>query len=105
MIDLHKIETFLCAVEELNISDAAKQFHLSQPTVSHQIKLLEQELGAALFIRSSTGLQLTEAGQLLVPWARGWQLGLMFQLRLNLPLARLQLPSAFAARKRQGIES
>jgi len=70
MIDLQKIETFLCAAEKLNISEAAKQLHLSQPTVSHQIKLLEQELGATLFIRSNTGLQLTEAGQLLVPWAR-----------------------------------
>ncbi len=70
MIDLQKIETFLCAAEKLNISEAAKQLHLSQPTVSHQIKLLEQELGATFFIRSSTGLQLTEAGQLLLPWAR-----------------------------------
>jgi len=70
MIDLQKIETFLCAAEKLNISEAAKQLHLSQPTVSHQIKVLEQELGTTLFIRSSTGLQLTEAGQLLLPWAR-----------------------------------
>jgi DNA-binding transcriptional LysR family regulator len=70
MIDLQKIETFLCAAEKLNISDAAKQLHLSQPTVSHQIKLLEQNLETTLFIRSSTGLQLTEAGRLLLPWAR-----------------------------------
>ena len=70
MIDIQKIETFLCAAEKLNISEAAKQLHLSQPSVSHQIKLLEQELGSTLFIRSNTGLQLTEAGQLLLPWAR-----------------------------------
>ena len=70
MIDIQKIETFLCAAENLNFSESAKQLHLSQPTVSHQIKLLEQELGSTLFIRSSTGLQLTEAGQLLLPWAR-----------------------------------
>ena len=67
MIDLQKIETFLCVAEKLNVSEAAKQLHLSQPTVSHQIKLLEQELGSTLFIRSNTGLQLTEAGQLLLP--------------------------------------
>lgn len=70
MIDIHKIETFLCAAEKLSISEAAKLLHLSQPTVSHQIKLLEQELGNVLFIRSSTGLQLTDAGRLLLPWAR-----------------------------------
>ncbi len=70
MIDIQKIETFLYAAEKLSISEAAKQLHLSQPTVSHQIKLLEQELGNTLFIRGSTGLKLTEAGSLLLPWAR-----------------------------------
>jgi DNA-binding transcriptional LysR family regulator len=62
MIDIQKIETFLAAVENLSLSEAAKQLHLSQPTVSHQIKVLEQELNVTLFVRSNTGLQLTEAG-------------------------------------------
>ncbi len=70
MIDVQKIETFLCASETLNVSDAAKQLHLSQPAVSRHIKLLEQELGVMLFIRSSTGLKLTDAGRLMLPWAR-----------------------------------
>jgi DNA-binding transcriptional LysR family regulator len=70
MIDIQKVETFLAAAEKLSLSEAAKQLHLSQPTVSHQIKVLEQELDATLFIRSNTGLQLTEAGRLLLPWAR-----------------------------------
>jgi LysR family transcriptional regulator, low CO2-responsive transcriptional regulator len=70
MLDLQKIETFLCAAETLSLSEAAKQLHLSQPTVSHHIKTLEQELGSALFVRSSTGLRLTDAGRLLLPWAR-----------------------------------
>ncbi len=70
MIDLQKIETFLCAAENLNFSETAKQLHLSQPTVSHQIKTLEQELGTVLFERGGSGLRLTEAGQVLLPWAR-----------------------------------
>ena len=70
MIDLQKIETFLRAAENLSLSETAKQLHLSQPAVSHQIKSLEQELNATLFIRSNTGLKLTEAGRLLLPWAR-----------------------------------
>ena len=70
MLDLDKIETFLCSAENLSLSEAAKQLHLSQPTVSHHIKTLEQELGTALFERSNTGLRLTEAGRLLLPWAR-----------------------------------
>jgi LysR family transcriptional regulator, low CO2-responsive transcriptional regulator len=70
MIDLQKIETFLCAADNLNFSETAKQLHISQSTVSHQIKTLEQELGTELFERSGGGLRLTEAGQLLIPWAR-----------------------------------
>jgi len=70
MIDTQKIETFICAAENLSLTEAAKQLHLSQPAVSHQIKLLEQELGVSLFTRSSAGLHMTEAGQILLPWAR-----------------------------------
>jgi DNA-binding transcriptional LysR family regulator len=70
MIDLTKLETFLQAAERLNFSEAAKQLHISQPSVSLQIKTLEQELGATLFERAASGLRLTEAGSLLVPLAK-----------------------------------
>ncbi len=73
MIDLIKIETFLTAAETLNFSETAKQLHMSQPSVSHQIKILEQEMGVTLFERSGTGLRLTEAGRILLPWARRLQ--------------------------------
>jgi DNA-binding transcriptional LysR family regulator len=70
MVDIQKIQTFLCAAETSSLSEAAKQLHLTQPAVSHQIKLLEQELGTKLFVRSSIGLKMTDSGQLLIPWAR-----------------------------------
>jgi DNA-binding transcriptional LysR family regulator len=70
MIDPVKIETFLRAAETLNFSETAKQLHISQPSVSHQIKILEQELGVTLFERGGAGLHLTEAGRILLPWAR-----------------------------------
>jgi DNA-binding transcriptional LysR family regulator len=70
VIDIQKIETFLCAAENTSLSEAAKQLHLTQPAVSYQIKLLEQELKVKLFTRSNTGLKLTESGELLLPWAR-----------------------------------
>lgn len=73
MVDNNKIETFLRATETLNFSETAKQLHLSQPTVSHHIKMLEKEMGVSLFTRTNTGLQLTEAGRLLLPWARRLQ--------------------------------
>jgi LysR family transcriptional regulator, low CO2-responsive transcriptional regulator len=70
MVDINKIYTFLCAAETLNFSEAAKQLHISQPTVSHHIKMLEQEMGVTLFSRTNMGLELTDAGRVLLPWAR-----------------------------------
>ena len=67
--DLIKLKSFLHAAENLSFSEAAKQLHLSQPTISHHIKALERELGVELFIRSGATLKLTEAGRLLLPWA------------------------------------
>lgn len=69
MIDIVKIKTFLSAAETLNFSETAQQLHMSQPTVSHHIKKLEQELKVDLFERSNAGLRLTGAGRLLLPWA------------------------------------
>ena len=70
MVDLLRIETFLHAAENLNFSEAARILHLSQPTVSHHIKTLEKDLGVTLFERQSSTVKLTDAGRLLVPWAR-----------------------------------
>jgi DNA-binding transcriptional LysR family regulator len=70
VIDLLKIEAFLHAAETLSFSEAARQMHLSQPTISHHIKMLEHEFSVELFDRSGPGIHLTEAGRLLLPWAR-----------------------------------
>ncbi|MEW6568154.1 MAG: selenium metabolism-associated LysR family transcriptional regulator [Chloroflexota bacterium] len=70
MIDLAKLHVFLYCAENASFSKAAKLLHVSQPTVSHHIKLLERELGAALFDRSGGELKLTEAGRILLPRAR-----------------------------------
>ena len=69
MIDLMKLKTFIYAAENLSFSEAAKRLHLTQPTVSHHIKTLEESLGGTLFIRSGHTLKLTESGRLLFPWA------------------------------------
>ncbi|MBN1538280.1 MAG: LysR family transcriptional regulator [Anaerolineales bacterium] len=70
MVDINKLKTFLRAAETLNFSETAKQLHLSQPTVSHHIKSLEKEIGVNVFVRTNTGIKLTEGGRLLLPWAR-----------------------------------
>ena len=70
MLDLMKLHAFVYAAESLSFSKAAKRLHVTQPTVSHHIKNLEQELGIDLFERTGSELQLTEAGRILLPWAR-----------------------------------
>jgi DNA-binding transcriptional LysR family regulator len=70
MIDLARLETFIFAAEHLSFSEAARHLHVTQPTISHHIKALEVDMNVELFDRTGAGLQLTEAGRLLLPWAR-----------------------------------
>lgn len=70
MKNIEGLNIFLSISETLSFSTTAQQFHISQSTVSKRIKELEQELNVQLFYRQSTGVQLTDAGQTLIPWAR-----------------------------------
>ena len=70
MIDLFKLQVFVRVAETLSFSEAAKMLNLTQPTVSHHIKILEREFGVDLFNRSGSKLTLTDAGRVLHPWAR-----------------------------------
>jgi DNA-binding transcriptional LysR family regulator len=63
------LKTFLAAAHNRNFTRAAAEVHLAQSSVSDQIQSLEAELGAALFIRSRHGLELTRAGQALALYA------------------------------------
>ena len=58
------LQYFLAIAREQSISSAAKSLHLSQPTLSRQIKALEEELGKQLFIRTNRKITLTEEGML-----------------------------------------
>ena len=69
-MDIQRLRSFVLAAEQLNFSEAAKQLHLTQPTISHHIKSLETDLGVELFNRGGSRLQITEAGRSLLPWAR-----------------------------------
>ena len=61
MVDINKITTFLRAAETLSFSESAKQLHMSQPSVSHHIKMLEQEMGTALFTTDMPVMKYTNA--------------------------------------------
>ena len=60
-----RIEYFLAAAEYLNFTKAANVLYISQPSLSKQIALLEDELGVLLFDRMPRAMQLTPAGKLL----------------------------------------
>ena len=62
---IRQLEYFCAIAEEGSVSAAARKLHVAQPPISKQIALLERELGAALFRRSSKGMLLTDAGQSL----------------------------------------
>lgn len=50
---------------------AARRLHISQPPLTRRIHGLEEELGAALFLRTPRGMELTDAGRALLPRVRG----------------------------------
>src|SRR3954447_5443324 len=65
---LQQLEYFLAAAEYRTFSAAAQALHMAQPSLSEQIRPLEAELGAPLFVRARR-LELTEAGRLFMPEA------------------------------------
>ncbi len=71
-INLQQIEYFLAVAEKLNFTEAARSLYISQPSLSKQISLLEEELGFRLFIRNKRMVRLTPAGEVLNRRWRKW---------------------------------
>ena len=69
-MDLERLKQFIAIVEEGSLTGAAKRLEVTQPAVSRNLKLLEEELGVALFERVGRGLEITPAGRALLLRAR-----------------------------------
>src|SRR4051794_14011362 len=66
-MELRHLRYFVALAEHLNFTRAAAQVHVTQSTLSHQIKKLEEELGRPLFDRVGKRVIMTEAGELFLP--------------------------------------
>jgi DNA-binding transcriptional LysR family regulator len=69
-MDFTQLEHFLAVVEERTFTRAAERVCRTQPAVSQSIKRLEEEVGTALFARDVHEVLLTEAGKILIEFAR-----------------------------------
>jgi LysR family transcriptional regulator, nitrogen assimilation regulatory protein len=65
-LEIKQLRTFLAVAAYGSVSRAAEKLHIVQPALSRQIQMLEDDLGTPLFQRVGHGMQLTDAGHLLV---------------------------------------
>jgi DNA-binding transcriptional LysR family regulator len=65
LIKFELLKSFISIVEQGSINKAAKQMFVSQPAITKQLSLLEQELNCQLFLRDHRGMTLTEEGRYL----------------------------------------
>ncbi|MES9508344.1 LysR substrate-binding domain-containing protein [Streptomyces sp. NPDC000609] len=69
-MQFQQLTYFVAVAEARHFTRAAEEVHVSQPSLSQQIRALESELGAELFSRARGNITLTDAGEALLPLAR-----------------------------------
>jgi len=63
---LHQLKIFESVARHLNVTKASHELHMSQPAVSQQLKLLEQQCDARFIVRIGQGMELTERGKVFL---------------------------------------
>jgi len=62
MTTFHRLEILVAVAKRLNITQVSRDLHVSQPAISQEIRLLENNLGMKLIRKKRRGIELTEAG-------------------------------------------
>lgn len=68
-MDQQSLEVFLTIARHGSINRAAQVLFLAQSTLTHRLKQLEKQIGTTLFVRTSTGVELSSEGRRLLPLA------------------------------------
>ena len=69
-MNIQTFEYFIAVAESLNFTTAAQKYYISQPAMSRQITMLENEIGVVLLERDSKSVKLTESGEIFLENAR-----------------------------------
>lgn len=73
-MEIHQVRYFLAVCDELNFTHAARKCHVTQPSLTRAIQLLEKEFGGFLFHRERSKTRMTELGRVVQPYLRGvWE--------------------------------
>lgn len=99
-MDSQLLRTFVAIARSGSVTRATRSLHLTQPAVSGQLRLLEEQLNVKLFDRTPQGMQLTSDGESLLPVAQH-----VLDAEAELLAAAGRLTDAVAGRVRLGISS
>lgn len=69
-MELRQLRYAVAVADHLNFREASRALHVAQPSLSVQIKQLEEEIGVALFIRSKRHVEITRPGKVFLKTAR-----------------------------------
>ena len=73
-MEMHQVRYFLAVCEHLSFTQAARRCHVTQPSLTRAIQLLEKEFGGHLFHRERSRIHLTELGRIVQPYLQeAWE--------------------------------